>query len=71
MNCKTRFMSSMVMISIIIIFLLVSGKTEALPQNCIGSCKMLIDCATACIKMGYTTGQCVGWKDPDICCCDH
>ncbi|XP_019096802.1 PREDICTED: putative defensin-like protein 73 [Camelina sativa] len=71
MNCKIGFMSSLVITSIVILFLLVSGNVEAEPQNCIGLCKMLFDCSAACIKMGYVTGQCVGSKNPDICCCNH
>ncbi|CAA0381618.1 unnamed protein product [Arabidopsis thaliana] len=46
MNCKIEFMSFLVMTSIVILFLFVSGKVEAEPQ-CIGSCEMLADCHTA------------------------
>ncbi|CAL9219930.1 unnamed protein product [Arabidopsis halleri] len=71
MSCKIGFMSFVVITSIVILFLLVSaGKVEAEPQ-CIGTCEMLFDCNTACIKMGYLFGQCVGWKSPNICCCNH
>ncbi|ESQ43262.1 hypothetical protein EUTSA_v10015626mg [Eutrema salsugineum] len=70
MNCKVGFMSFVMICSIIILFLMVVGKVEAQAQ-CIGLCDMLADCATACIKMGYQTGQCVGWNNPNNCCCNH
>ncbi|XP_019092442.1 PREDICTED: putative defensin-like protein 73 [Camelina sativa] len=69
MNCKIGFMSFMVIISIVFLFLLVSGKVEAEPQKCIGSCTSSSACGNSCIKMGYKIGECAGWKNPDKCCC--
>ncbi|EFH58763.1 hypothetical protein ARALYDRAFT_317561 [Arabidopsis lyrata subsp. lyrata] len=70
MNCKIGFMSFVVMTSLVILFLLVSGKVEAKPK-CIGSCEILGDCGIACMKKGYLFGQCVGWSNPNTCCCGH
>ncbi|CAN8269951.1 unnamed protein product [Cochlearia groenlandica] len=70
MNCNIGFMSFVVISSLIIFFLFASGKVEAEPQ-CIGLCDMLSDCNTACLKMGYHFGQCIGWKTTNNCCCDH
>ncbi|CAF1936908.1 unnamed protein product [Brassica oleracea var. botrytis] len=69
-NCKIGFMSFLMIASVLIIFLTVPEKVEADGQ-CIGRCGMIFDCATACIRMGYQSGQCVGWENPNQCCCDH
>ncbi|CAF2102813.1 hypothetical protein BRARA_E03247 [Brassica rapa] len=69
-NCKIGFMSFLMIASVLVIFLVVPEKVEAEPQ-CIGLCGMIFDCPTACIRMGYQSGQCVGWENPDQCCCDH
>ncbi|ESQ43261.1 hypothetical protein EUTSA_v10015992mg [Eutrema salsugineum] len=69
MNYKIGFMSFVVIISIIFIFLLVSEKIEA-QTECVGPCGLVRDCTAACISKGYQIGQCVGWDDPDICCCN-
>ncbi|XP_018490514.1 putative defensin-like protein 73 [Raphanus sativus] len=69
-NCKIGFMSFLMIASVLIILLTVPAKVEAEPQ-CIGLCGMILDCTTACIRMGYHFGQCVGFNDPYQCCCDH
>ncbi|KAL1216438.1 putative defensin-like protein [Cardamine amara subsp. amara] len=69
MNSRIAFMSFVVIISVIILFLMISDKVDGRTQ-CIGLCYMMDDCTAACIKSGFGAGKCVGWENPDMCCCD-
>ncbi|KAL1216439.1 Defensin-like protein 74 [Cardamine amara subsp. amara] len=72
MNYKVGFMSLLVVTSVIFLFLLVPDKVEA-EKDCIGvePCKESWGCMAACITKGYKRGQCVGWDNPNICCCNN
>ncbi|KAL0744230.1 hypothetical protein Bca4012_085743 [Brassica carinata] len=69
-NCKIGFMSFLMIASVLIIFPMLPEKVEA-HEECIGKCGIILDCNTACIRMGYQFGQCVGWNYPTQCCCGH
>ncbi|KAH0944101.1 hypothetical protein HID58_003738, partial [Brassica napus] len=41
-------------------------KVEAM--KCLGPCEFY-NCKVDCKKRGYLAGECVGWNQPDMCCC--
>ncbi|CAN6921993.1 hypothetical protein Bca4012_091286 [Brassica carinata] len=65
MNYTIGFMSFLVISSIFIVPL-VSEKVEAM--KCLGPCEFY-NCKVECKKRGYRAGECVGWNQPDMCCC--
>ncbi|KAF8094637.1 hypothetical protein N665_0358s0019 [Sinapis alba] len=65
MNYTIGFMSFLVISSIFIV-LLVPEKVEAM--KCLGPCEFY-NCMAGCKKRGYRAGECVGWNQPDMCCC--
>ncbi|XP_019092446.1 PREDICTED: putative defensin-like protein 73 [Camelina sativa] len=71
MNCKIGFMSCVVLTSIVILFLLVSGIVEAQKAQCIGTCDVLFDCSFACANKGYSHGHFVFYRSPNECCCNN